>query len=487
MLVCPLDCPDVCVMKKKGNKFIPTNDGITNNFLCPKLNNYFKYPKYNPEFNLDDVEKLLKFTSPNRILFLKGSGNMGIMQNVTKLFFEKLGATFAVGSSCDGLGEKGIIDTGLTSQIIPTDKIKKAKNVIFWGRNAYETNTHLIPLIKNSKKLCIDVRKTKTAKNSDIFYQINPNSDIFLAKYLITKNREYLEKTGLKEVEEIEKMLEEGAIIFLGLGVSKTKWGDKTTQTIFALQNEKVNIAYLGSSMEDLYNPFNISHKNKMPLFEIKWNNIDVVFIQGANPIVSLPNFKIPKEKKVIVFGKYLDESAKRADIFIPTKDFYAKKDVRSSYFHEFVFKNEPIEDDFGISEYEFTKEMFKRFNFNGLKSEDEYIEEIYKPKREIKKSQKSAKFIDFEIEYPNGMWLVTAKNRNALNSQFKRDNFAYAKNLEGKYILETKVGKLEVEIKKDESLNENIIFMYAGSEVNKILSSKGENATYSEIVKVYK
>jgi hypothetical protein len=31
------------------------------------------------------------------------------------------------------------------------------------------------------------------------------------------------------------------------------------------------------------------------------------------------------------------------------------------------------------------------------------------------------------------------------------------------------------------------MIFMYAGSEVNKIISSKGENATYSEIVKVYK
>jgi hypothetical protein len=47
---------------------------------------------------------------------------MGIMQNVTKLFFEKLGATFAVGSSCDGLGEKGIINAGLKAHIIPTTK-----------------------------------------------------------------------------------------------------------------------------------------------------------------------------------------------------------------------------------------------------------------------------------------------------------------------------------------------------------------------------
>jgi anaerobic selenocysteine-containing dehydrogenase len=487
MLVCPLDCWDMCVMKKEGDKFIPTNEGITNNFLCPKLNNYFKYPKYNPEFNLNEVEKLFKSTKPNRILFLKGSGNTGIMQNITKLFFEKLGATFVVGSSCDGLGEKGIINAGLKAQIISTNKIKKAKNIVFWGRNSYETNTHLIPLIKNTKKLCIDVRLTKTARNSDVFYQINPNSDIFLAKYLVTKKKKYLEKTGLKEVNELEKILNEGAIIFLGLGVSKAKWGDKTIQTIFALQNEKINIAYLGSSMEDLNNPFDVKPKNTMPLFEIEWNEIDVVFIQGSNPLKSLPNFKIPKDKKVIVFGKFLDETAKKADVFIPTKDFYAKKDIKSSYFHEFVFKNEAVEEDFGISEYEFTKEMFKRFNFGGLKSEDEYIDEIYKSKRKIKKELKTAKFIDEKIEYLDGMWLVTAKNRNSLNSQFKTDNFAYAKNLEGKYILETKVGKIEVEIKKDESLHPNVIFMYAGSEVNKIISSSGEFATYAEIVKAYK
>jgi len=487
MLVCPLDCWDVCVMTKKGNKFIPSKAGITNGFLCPKLNNYFKYPKYNCEINLDEVEKILNSTEPKRILFLKGSGNMGIMQNVTKLFFEKLGVTFALGSSCDGLGEKGINESGLKSQIIPTTEIKKAKNVIFWGRNSYETNTHLIPLIKNSKKLCIDVRLTKTAKNSDIFYQINPNSDIFLAKYLITKKREYLKNTGLKNVDELENMLNEGAIIFLGLGVSKAKWGDKTTQTIFALQNEKVNIAYLGSSMEDLNNPFNLEPQNSMPLFEIEWDKIDVVFVQGANPLKSLPSFKIPADKKVVVFGKFLDETAKRADIFISTKEFYAKKDIRSSYFHEFVFVNEPVEDDYGISEYEFTKEMFKKFNFSGLKSEDEYINEIYKPKREIKKEVKTAKFIDEKIEYPECLWLVTAKNRTSLNSQFKTDNFAYAKNLEGKYKLKTKIGKLEVEIKKDEKLGENMIFMFAGSEVNKILSSSGENASYSEIVKVYR
>ena len=73
MLVCPLDCWDICQMKKEGDRFIPQKDGITNGFLCYKLNNYFKYPKYNPKYNLDEVENILNSTSAKKILFLKGS------------------------------------------------------------------------------------------------------------------------------------------------------------------------------------------------------------------------------------------------------------------------------------------------------------------------------------------------------------------------------------------------------------------------------
>jgi len=484
MLVCPLDCWDICTMEKKGDKFIPTPYGITENFLCPKLNNYLKFPKYNPKFDLKEVESVLKKNIPKKVLFLKGSGNLGIIQNITKLFFEKYGATFAVGSSCDGLGEEGIIKGVGKSQILPIEEIKKGKNIIIWGRNPYVTNPHLIPLIKNKQILTIDVIKTETAKKSNYFYQIKPNRDIFLAKYLITKNREYLEKTGLKDVSILENMIKEGGVILLGLGVSKNKWGDKTTETIFALQNQNLKIAYLGDSMEGLNNPFKVNPKYTTPLFEIEWDNYDTIFIQGGNPLVSLPNFTIPKNKTVIVFGKFLDETAKRADIFIPTKEFYSKKDIRSSYFHQFVFKNEPIEDSYGISEYQFTKEMFKRFNFGELKSEDEYISEIYKPKRGINRSYKTAKFIDYDIKIEEGTYLVTAKNRYSLNSQFKTDKFAYSNQLEGRYLLTTEVGELEVEIKKNSDIPKGVIFMFAGSGVNKILNSSGKNGTYSEVVK---
>jgi hypothetical protein len=96
-LFCPLDCPDACQCKIENGKI--KAEGI-NDYLCWKLNNYFKFPsesyaKFNGEnimlnSALEKLTKILKFTKPHKVLFVKGSGNMGIMQNVTKLFLKKM-------------------------------------------------------------------------------------------------------------------------------------------------------------------------------------------------------------------------------------------------------------------------------------------------------------------------------------------------------------------------------------------------------------
>ena len=114
-MFCPLDCWDSCKLKVRNEKLKVKfeGDGFSP-YLCWKLNNYHKFPreistKYKSKNIMlsEGLEKLvyiLKKTDPKKVLFVKGSGNMGIMQNITKLFFEKYGATFAVGSTCDGIG-----------------------------------------------------------------------------------------------------------------------------------------------------------------------------------------------------------------------------------------------------------------------------------------------------------------------------------------------------------------------------------------------
>ena len=548
-MFCPLDCWDSCNLELKNSKF--KGDGFSP-YLCWKLNNYFKFPREtSSKINSDNImlneelkklAEILKKADPKRILFIKGSGNMGLMQNITKLFFEKYGATFAVGSTCDGIGEMGIIKGRGKSLILPTWIIKNAKNVIIWGRNPYVTNIHLLDLIRNKSVLTIDAIKTKTAKNSH-FLQVKPNSDYFLAlllsKLVFEKNlvkrsdgigfdkfkqivdsyseNELIEKCGvnLEKAEFLLQKLLEGAVILEGLGVAKCKECWKTAWAIDSLGymldlfgKKDMGVAFLGSSTFGLNNPFKIEHKNKVPLFDVNLDDYDVVFIQGANPLISFVNrqqWEKLKEKMTVVFGKYYDETAKIAKLFIPTKDFYEKKDIRGSYFHEFVLKNEKckVKNEECISEYELTKFLFDEFEFNGLKSEDEYLDEL----------AKNVEWIDDEfginpavnkIPYKNGFFtedkkfyflnenfkytkkefeIVTAKEAKALNSQFQRDENIYINSKSKNIMLNWIKKNIGINrVKFSEDIPANIIFAKGGRIINNFLKSKGKNAYYEWI-----
>jgi len=552
-MFCPLDCWDACKLKVKSEELkIKFEGDLITPYLCWKLNNYFKFPRETaPKYESKNImlnealEKLvfiLKNSEPEKVLFVKGSGNMGIMQNITKLFFEKYGATFAVGSTCDGLGEEGIVRGRGKSLILPTWIIKNAKNVIFWGRNPYVTNIHLIPMIRDKFTVTIDAINSKTAKNSDIFIQIKPNSDFYLAillAQLVIESGEYktsdnfekykkivfsynkkdlMKKCGInnEKLMKLFKIIKQGGVVLTGLGTAKCKECCKTTWAVDSLfymldffGKTNKGVAFLGSSGYGLNNPFKINHKRKVPLWDINLDNYDTVFIQGANPLVSFPNrneWQKLKNKTTVVFGKYMDETAKIATLFIPTKDFFEKKDVRGSYFHEFVITqrtNPFLSGGDNISEYELTEYLMDKFGFDGLKSEDAYIEEILgseleKTGNEIYRKKifdkppysegfftdnKKFKFLNEDFEHSDKPFeIVTAKYDKALNSQFQRDEKVYI-NPNSNNIMLNWVRK-NINLKKivyTEDIPENIIFEKGGSIINEFINSKGYNAYYEK------
>jgi len=527
-MFCPLDCWDSCKINLKENKFIIDKEFFkifsqtSKPFLCYKLNHYFQFQQTYKN-DLKKVVKLLK--EAKNILYIKGSGNMGVFQNVTKLFFEKIGATFAIGSTCDGIGEKGIKKAINKSLSLPLKVIKNSKNIILWGRNAYVTNTHLIPIIDKKYKITIDAIYTKSARNSDKFIQVKVNRDYFLALLLSRiviendkfnkngKNFEEFKKivfsysinelinfsgVNLKEANFLLNKLKEGSAVLLGLGVAKCKECYKTTWAIFSLMklldyfNKKDRgVAFLGSSLYKINNPFDIEHKKRVALFDINLDNYDLVFIQGANPLKSfVGDWSKLKEKKVIVFGKYFDETAKIADVFIQTKEFYNKIDVRGSYFHEYVITNEISKSESGISEYEFTKFLFKEFNFEGLKSEKEYLDIILSSLKKIDTNlyinthqngykDEEFNFLNEKFNIKNKPFeIVTAKYEKGLNSQFLQDEKVYI-NRDDKEVLNYLNQKFDSElIVKNDIIPKNVIYT-RNRKINQFLKAEGFNAYY--------
>lgn len=352
-------------------------------------------------------------------LLWRGSGNMGVMQEVTNLFMEKIDGTLTKGSLCDGAGDAGIIEGRGVNKVLPLEQIKKADTVVIWGRNVTVTNAHMIPFLEGKKIVVIDPVKTAIAKRADHHLQVQPCTDHYVAKILTSfclmekRNdpewrcrlpvvedfydfvREHriaplLEQCGTDMIEmgSILKYMCHPKVVFLvGTGVQKYRNGAAVLHTIDALAatlglfgKEGCGVHYLGHSKLRFTNPFEVQCR-KVSKVVTNFSAFDTVLVQGGNPAESMPDSRrvcqeLEKVENLIYFGLYENETSKRAKIVIPAKTFFEKEDVRLSYGHQYVEKMHKVRDSaIGISEYEFTKRLFDRFGFTGLESETYYID----------------------------------------------------------------------------------------------------------------
>ncbi|WP_297440485.1 molybdopterin-dependent oxidoreductase [Sulfurimonas sp.] len=426
---CPLDCYDACGIVYDDGKLMPFKDGHTNGFLCPHINHYDKYERIEKarykgaEISMDEalekLQEILSSTLKSEILHYRGSGNFALMQEVTDHFFAGLGAVLTDGTLCDGAGEAGIIAGRGSNKNMPFSEIEKSDVVIFWGRNPHTTSSHLLPILKEKKVIVIDPVKTKVAKMADLFVQIKPHTDIFLALLLArfvhindTLDEEFIEKYAsefdeyyeltqgvrikttlenigitLGDIGDILSMcIDKKVAIVCGVGIQKYLDGADVMRAIdaFAVSlgmfgKEGCGVAYLGNSKEGIESPFNTKSK-KVSKVNTAFDDFKTVFIQGANPLGQMPDTQRVKNamqrvENVVYFGLYENETSQIADLIIPAKTFLEKDDLRTSYSHNgLMLMNKQIESEIGISEYDLAKRMCEKFAIE-IKDESEYLE----------------------------------------------------------------------------------------------------------------
>ncbi len=426
---CPLDCYDACGIVYDENKLKPFKNGHTNGFLCPHLNHYEKFerimkPRYKGEEitiqeTLLKLKELLESGLKSDILHYRGSGNFALMQEVIDHFFAELGATLTDGTLCDGAGEAGIIEGRGSNKNMPLSEIEKSDVIIFWGRNPHTTSSHILPLIKDKTIIVIDPIKTKIARMADVYIQIKPHADIYLA-LLLTRfvyindslNETFIEKYA-SEFEEYYELtqgvrikatlenigvtlgdigdilhftIDKKVAIVCGVGLQKYRDGADIMRSIdaFAVSlglfgKEGSGVAYLGNSKEAIESPFKTKAK-RISKVNTKFDEFETVFIQGANPLAQMPDSlrvknALEKTPNVVYFGLYENETSQMADLVIPAKTFLEKDDIRTSYSHNgLMVMNKQIESDIGISEYDLAAYLCQEFHIE-LKSEQEYLQ----------------------------------------------------------------------------------------------------------------
>ena len=549
-VACPMDCYDACQAQMideniKGSK----ENLVTNGKLCINFANLLKVENLqtafyeNKEISLDEslnilVEKL-KSTTPAKTLFYKGSGNIGVMQNSTKNFFTQYGSNLTRGSLCDGGGNVGIEEGRGVVINPPIQKLLDAEVVIVWGRNLSVTSSHMYNLIKDKTFVTIDPIKTQIAKESKIHMQINPKTDYELALLLtrfaymqdledrdfidefgngadwffdISKNRpvvSYEATTGipLAQVNEFFDLIENKSVaILVGLGVQKYFEGAQIMRCIdsFAAfmgyhKKDAGGVWYLSNSATGYENQFEVKGVNKkVSIPKVDFGSYDLVFIQGSNPVVSAPNTKRVidglKNSFVVYFGTTYNETCEYANLIIPSTPFLGKNDVRLSYGHEFKSISNIVKDKSqnSISEYDITNFLLEQFGFKKLKDEDEIISyyENHKPKLEDFETFNFIEEVSIEPLYKEktneNFYLITAKNKNSLNSQFANDDFVYLNSKtdfknDDVVTISSKYGNAQFIVKIDDDIKEDCAFFYSGNKkVNYLTPSEEDESSFS-------
>lgn len=544
-VACPLDCYDACQGEKVGDKIRGSKENkVTNGNLCRNFyslvkEEYLKNSIYeNEEVSLDKaldilVDKL-KNTKSSKVLYYKGSGNLGVMQSTPKNFFTQYGACLTKGSLCDGGGGAGVEFGRGSVTNPPIEKLLNSDIVIVWGRNLTVTSSHMYKLIKDKTFITIDPIKTKIAKKSQLHLQINPKTDHELALMLtrvaymnkvedeefleehsnghdwffdISKNRPLVsyEKTTGIELDEVYKLFElienKKVALLIGLGVQKYFEGAQILRCIdsFAAfigihKKQAGGVWYLSDSKHGYEAPFKVKGKNEIvPIPEVDFSKYDLVFIQGANPLVSSPRIqKIIdglENTFVVCFTTTYNDTCKYANLIIPSSSFLCKKDVRLSYGHEFKSLSQIVEkkDENTLSEYEITNILNERFDFKKLKNEDEIIDYYVNHKVEYEEFDTFEFIEDIDIEplYKNKkdeeFYFVTAKSVKSLNSQFHSDNYVYlhpsvefdnGSNVK----ISSKYGEHEFIVKHDDDIKENCAFFFSGNKYANYLTPNKED-----------
>jgi anaerobic selenocysteine-containing dehydrogenase len=425
---CGFDCYDACRIISKedkliGDKFHPFGNGALCSIVNQKLLNEPRITKPmidGKEVSWDELYHKLVTVLDDKSLLWRGSGNFGVMNQITNLLMQKVGGYTTKGTLCDGAGEAGVMEGRGVNHTLSISQIAKSEVLVVWGRNISVTNSHLMPYLEGKTIIVIDPIKTPIAKQATLHIQLKPRMDYYLAIMLsrfafmdgcvdeswceefASEYEEFYEYTREHRIKAILEemdvdlsimgrfidMIRDKKVVFLvGNGVQKYSIGSYVLHAIDSLAaslglfgKEGCGVSYIGNSTAGFDNPFDVKTK-QVSKVNTPFDEFDTVLIQGGNPAESMPNSnsvkaKLKKVKNLIYFGLYENETSRLANIIIPAKNFLEKDDLRLSYVHSYVEPMRKIQDcDIGVSEYDLVAKLYELKGFDGLKTAQEYID----------------------------------------------------------------------------------------------------------------
>ena len=435
---CPLDCQDSCswvaevqdghVVKVVGAKEHPFTRGV----LCAKVNDY-EAKTYSPDRLLYPLKRIgtkgngefERITWPDAISSIASRfsdiiaedgaeailphhylGSLGVVQKRALIrIFHAIGASRQSGSLCGQAGNV-IFSEGFPTGFDPEDMVH-SELILLWGANDLSTSHHHFHFMSEARKhngaklICIDPRKTRTARACDEHIAIRPGSDSVLAAgiaNLLLENGsadisfarevaadvdDYIKMVSAWpvarvaqvcgiEADVIVRLAKEfgeakPAVIRSGIGPQQSVLGESFVRSINAL-------AILGGHWQlrgggcfiEAYPVFHDGLAERPDLLSVNPRSLDMaklgetlndekldppvkgLMIWGTNPaVVQVNSTQVRKglareDLFTVVLEHFLTDTAKFADIILPATTQLEHFDIQGAWGHHYISLNHP-------------------------------------------------------------------------------------------------------------------------------------------------
>lgn len=455
------DCYDTCAIIsefKNGRLVVRGNPHhpVTGGFLCPKgallpkwfhskerlkspliretLEDEFKEVGWEEAIKVvaDRLKETIKNHGSESVLVYNYAGDRGVVNYAFPLrLFHYLNTAMLDYGICDRAGQEALKDVYGSAVGMDPEELKDQKLIVYWGVNPLWTNLHGFMLAKKYKleKWVVDVVRTETAKRSEKFFKIRPNTDVLFAlgiAKVIVENKlydgefirenvygfeefaEYLKRVDLEfvseetgiEKEKIEEFAfeysEKKGVIHIGYGFQRSLNGGEAVRAVSilpALVGHKFGFIYDMKTIDKSYaegaflRAKPVKRIPQMKLAEyIENGEIKFLYIYNANPFASLPNQgrlrKAIKESDVfvVVHDIFLTDTALHSHVVLPANTFFERFDIADSYYHRYVALNEPVAKLYGKSNSEVTRMLAKALGIKNpylYESDEEVIRKV--------------------------------------------------------------------------------------------------------------
>lgn len=386
------------------------------------------------------------------LCIIKNTGNIGLLHEAWNWFTRSFagGTSKISGTVCwNALVDAFYYTLGKCAPPSP-EKMAESKMIFLWGVNPAWTSIHQMYYLEKARMrgatiVVIDPVLTVTAAKADIYLQISPGTDaelaLAMAHHLIKANKvdlaflkekvegwqhfyQYVSELNPLELagkvgvsyETIQRLADlyadaPSAAFWIGLGLQRYKKGGNNVRAILALT------ALTGHIQNHHLYSTNTYHAKlfctewgwmcppeavrKFPAYRLADSlaeavapEIRMAIIAASNPLVQLSETtklaqKLAEVDSVIVVGQFLTETARMADIFLPTTTWLEHWDVVPGYWHNWLGISEPAVEPRGqcLSDIEIVTRISTCLNklepgicSFPIKTEEEWLQAVFSP-----------------------------------------------------------------------------------------------------------